>query len=401
MSMYRCKIGTSDGRVLEKEFEAASREALRENLEEQGFFVFKISKVSFQWLSASKSLRRFTGQRLLALNQEMQVLIRSGLPILQVLDTLIDRMESGRLLEILREIRSDVKGGSSLSDAFERFQGAFPQLYIASIRAGEQSGDLPVTLGRFIEYQKRIEMIKSKVRSATFYPALLAIAVTVVVAFLMLYVVPSFTQVYTDANVELPVLTQLIISLANLLVSGLPVWLPALIAVLIGLRFYFRTDSGAFFLDRYKLRLPFFGKLLSEYAISTFCRTFATTLSSGIPIVHSMQMARGTLNNRWMEHHLTAAVKRIQEGTKISEALEQSETFPIIALRMIGVGETSGSLAEMLSDIAEYYEREVERRLDRLTTMIEPVMMLTMGLLIGAIVVAMYIPIFQLAGTVR
>jgi type IV pilus assembly protein PilC len=399
--MYRCKIGTSDGRVLEKEFEAASREALRENLEEQGFFVFKISKVSFQWLSASKSLRRFTGQRLLALNQEMQVLIRSGLPILQVLDTLIDRMESGRLLEILREIRSDVKGGSSLSDAFERFQGAFPQLYIASIRAGEQSGDLPVTLGRFIEYQKRIEMIKSKVRSATFYPALLAIAVTVVVAFLMLYVVPSFTQVYTDANVELPVLTQLIISLANLLVSGLPVWLPALIAVLIGLRFYFRTDSGAFFLDRYKLRLPFFGKLLSEYAISTFCRTFATTLSSGIPIVHSMQMARGTLNNRWMEHHLTAAVKRIQEGTKISEALEQSETFPIIALRMIGVGETSGSLAEMLSDIAEYYEREVERRLDRLTTMIEPVMMLTMGLLIGAIVVAMYIPIFQLAGTVR
>ncbi|MBW2520166.1 MAG: type II secretion system F family protein [Deltaproteobacteria bacterium] len=401
MSMYRCKIGTSDGRVLEKEFEAASREALRENLEEQGFFVFKISKVSFQWLSASKSLRRFTGQRLLALNQEMQVLIRSGLPILQVLDTLIDRMESGRLLEILREIRSDVKGGSSLSDAFERFQGAFPQLYIASIRAGEQSGDLPVTLGRFIEYQKRIEMIKSKVRSATFYPALLAIAVTVVVAFLMLYVVPSFTQVYTDANVELPVLTQLIISLANVLVSGLPVWLPALIAVLIGLRFYFRTDSGAFFLDRYKLRLPFFGKLLSEYAISTFCRTFATTLSSGIPIVHSMQMARGTLNNRWMEHHLTAAVKRIQEGTKISEALEQSETFPIIALRMIGVGETSGSLAEMLSDIAEYYEREVERRLDRLTTMIEPVMMLTMGLLIGAIVVAMYIPIFQLAGTVR
>jgi type IV pilus assembly protein PilC len=399
--MYRCKIGTSDGRVLEKEFEAASREALRENLEEQGFFVFKISKVSFQWLSASKSLRRFTGQRLLALNQEMQVLIRSGLPILQVLDTLIDRMESGRLLEILREIRSDVKGGSSLSDAFERFQGAFPQLYIASIRAGEQSGDLPVTLGRFIEYQKRIEMIKSKVRSATFYPALLAIAVTVVVAFLMLYVVPSFTQVYTDANVELPVLTQLIISLANLLVSGLPVWIPALIAVLIGLRFYFRTDSGAFFLDRYKLRLPFFGKLLSEYAISTFCRTFATTLSSGIPIVHSMQMARGTLNNRWMEHHLTTAVKRIQEGTKISEALEQSETFPIIALRMIGVGETSGSLAEMLSDIAEYYEREVERRLDRLTTMIEPVMMLTMGLLIGAIVVAMYIPIFQLAGTVR
>jgi type IV pilus assembly protein PilC len=152
--------------------------------------------------------------------------------------------------------------------------------------------------------------------------------------------------------------------------------------------------------DRTKLRLPFFGDLLNEYALSTFCRTFATTLASGIPIVQAMQMSRATLNNRVLERGLAVAVNRIQEGARISEALEQTGNFPIIALRMIGVGETSGSLVDMLTNVSDYYEDEVERRLDRLTTMVEPLMMMTMGLLIGGIVVAMYIPIFQLAGTI-
>ena len=401
MSTYRCKIGTSDGRVLEKEFESESREALQESLEEQGFFVFKVRRVTLQWFTKGPGGGSLSGRRFLSLNQEMLVLIRSGLPILQVLDTLVDRMEAGGLLNALQEIRTDVKGGSSLSGAFGRFPKMFPQLYVASLQAGEQSGDLPVTLARYIEYQKRVEAIKAKVRSATFYPALLAVAVTVVLGFLLLYVIPSFTQVYADANVQLPFLTRMVIALANGLVAGLPVWLPTIVVGLLLLRTYTRTERGALLVDRTKLRLPFFGALLKEYALSTFCRTFATTLASGIPIVQAMQMSRGTLNNRVLERGLAGAVNRIQEGAKISEALEQTGNFPIIALRMIGVGETSGSLVDMLADVSEYYEDEVERRLDRLTTMVEPLMMMTMGLLIGGIVVAMYIPIFQLAGTVQ
>jgi type IV pilus assembly protein PilC len=401
MSTYRCKIGTSDGRVLEKDFEAESRAALQDNLEEQGFFVFKIHKASLQWFSKGTSGGSISGRRFLGLNQEMMVLIRSGLPILQVLDTLVDRMEPGALLNTLQDIRTDVKGGNSLSDAFERFPKMFPQLYVASLRAGEQSGDLPVTLARYVEYQKRVEAIRAKVHSATFYPILLGIAVTVVLAFLMLYVIPSFTQVYADANMQLPLLTRMVIGLANGLVSGLPVWAPALLVGIVLLRAYARTERGSLQVDRTKLRLPFFGEMLNEYAVSTFCRTFATTLASGIPIVQAMQMSRGTLNNRVLETRLSTAVKRIQEGAKISEALEQTGSFPVIALRMIGVGETSGSLVDMLTDVSEYYEDEVERRLDRLTTMVEPLMMMTMGLLIGGIVVAMYIPIFQMAGTVQ
>jgi type IV pilus assembly protein PilC len=216
----------------------------------------------------------------------------------------------------------------------------------------------------------------------------------------MLYVIPSFTQVYADAGMQLPLMTRIVIALADGLVAWLPVWAPALLFSLFLLRTYARTEGGAFMVDRIKLRLPFFGVLLQEYALSTFCRTFSITLASGIPVVQAMQMSQGTLNNRVQEKRLANAVKRIEEGARISEALEQTGNFPIIALRMIGVGESSGSLVDMLADVADYYEDEVERRLDRLTTMVEPLMMMTMGLLIGGIVVAMYIPIFQMAGTV-
>lgn len=401
MPVFQCKIGTADGRVLDREFEAADRQALLENLEDQGFFVFQVRRLGLRGLFGLPGGARLSGRRFLTLNQEMVVLIRSGLPILQVLDTLVERMESGRLLEVLREIRNDVKGGGALSDAFGRFPGMFPQLYVASLRAGEQSGDLPVTLARYIAYQKRVEAIKAKVRSATFYPTILAVAVVAVLAFLLLYVIPNVTQVYADASVQLPWLTRLVIGFSNGLVAALPVWLPLLLIGAFVLRRLMQSERGAYLVDSWTLRLPFFGELFREYALSSFCRTLATTLASGITVVQSMQMARGVLNNRLLEERMAVAVRRIQEGTKISDALEQTGTFPVIALRMIGVGESSGSLGDMLTDVADYYEGEVERRLDRLTTLIEPLMMLIMGLLVGGIVVAMYIPIFQLAGTVR
>lgn len=401
MPVFQCKIGTADGRVLEREFEATDRQALLENLEEQGFFIFQIRRVGLRGLLVAAGGARLSGRRFLTLNQEMVVLIRSGLPILQVLDTLVERMEAGRLLDVLREIRADVKGGGALSDAFGRFPGMFPQLYVASLRAGEQSGDLPVTLARYIAYQKRVEAIKAKVRSATFYPAMLAVAVVAVLAFLLLYVIPNVTQVYADANVELPWLTRLVIGVSNGLVTALPVWVPLLVFGVYALRRLVQTERGSYLVDSWKLRLPFFGALFSEYALSAFCRTMSTTLASGITAVQSMQMARGVLNNRLLEEKMAVALRKIQEGTRISDALEQTEAFPVIALRMISVGESSGALGDMLTDVSDYYESEVERRLERLATLVEPLMMLIMGLLVGGIVVAMYIPIFQLAGTIR
>jgi type IV pilus assembly protein PilC len=400
MPTFHCKIGTADGQVVEKEFEAASRASLRVNLEEQGFYVFALKARPFR-LFSGQGVGRLTGRRFLTFNQELLVLIRSGLPILQVLDTIIERIEPGGMLEVLRQVREDVRGGSALSEAFARFPRSFPHLYIASIQAGERTGELAITLARFIAYQKRVEAIRTKVRSASFYPMILCLAVVSVLLLLMLYVVPSFTQIYADANVELPFITRLLIAAAMGLTRGLPLLLLLLAAAVAALRLYLRSPAGKLMLDRLKLRLPFFGALLLDYGLASFCRTLATTLASGIPVVQAMRMSRGTLNNSILEARLNGAARRVEEGTAISSALQQTGFFPRMALRMIGVGETTGALADMLTDVADYYEAEVERRLDRLTTIIEPLMMLGMGLLIGGIVVAMYIPIFQLAGTVR
>jgi type IV pilus assembly protein PilC len=302
--------------------------------------------------------------------------------------------------EVLMAIRQDIKGGNSLSESLAKFPRHFPQLYISSIRAGEKTGDLPVTLERYIGYQKRVETIKARVKNATFYPMLLTGAVVLVVLFLMLYVVPTFSQIYADANVKLPLLTRLLIATANGMVGFFPLFLAGLVVAVLLLRLFLKSEKGAFLFDRMKLRVPFFGPLLSEYALLSFCRTLGTILLSGIPIVQALQMSRGTLNNRLLEREIILATRRIEEGMSLSESFDRAGFFPNIALRMIAVGETGGSLPVMLSDVSEYYESEVERRLDRLTTLVEPVMMASMGLLIGGIVVAMYVPIFQLAGTV-
>ncbi|MDZ4183916.1 MAG: type II secretion system F family protein [Desulfuromonadales bacterium] len=386
-----------------REFEAVSAPVLRESLEEQGFYVFDIHKKQW-WKSIGNSFGgggRPSGRDFLTFNQELLVLLRSGLPILQVLDAVTERMEPGLFREALRDIREEIRGGAILSESFNKHSHLFPHLYIASIKAGEKSGDLPVTLGRFIVYQKRVEAIRAKVKSAIFYPILLSLAVVTVVLFLLFYVIPSFSQIYSDANAVLPLATRILITLSNFLISALPLLVPLSIALIFVLKAYLRSENGIRWKDRLFLRLPYLGKLVIDYAILGFCRTFGTTLLSGIPIVQAMSMARGTLNNRLLEDKMSIAIRRIEEGASISQAISEGNFFPGLALRMIGVGESTGALAEMLWDIADYYESEVERRLDRLTTMVEPLMMMMMAIVIGGIVIAMYIPIFQLAGTVR
>ncbi len=402
MPSYLCKIGTADGRVVEKLFESTSKEQLKENLEDQGFYVFQIRRKPWEFLSkAGSQTGRLSGQRFLSFNQELLVLLRSGLPVLQILDTQIGQMEAGLFRDALVEIREDIKGGSVMSEAFAKFPRIFSPLYVASIKAGEKTGDLPVTMTRFLEYQKRVEAIRAKVRSASFYPLLLTSAAFLVIVFLLLYVVPSFTQIYADAKVELPLMTRLLIGSAALLQDYWYLLLLVIGGLVVFLKLFLRSSAGRLRMDRFLLKIPFFGVLKIDYALSGFCRTLGTTLASGTPLVPAMQMSRGTLNNRSLEQEMVQAIRRVEEGTALSDSLTRTGFFPPLALRMVGVGETSGSLTDMLGDIAEFYEAEVERRLTRLTTMIEPVLMMSMGMLIAFIVVAMYVPIFQLASTVN
>lgn len=401
MPSFSCKIGTADGRVVEKVYESVSKGQLKENLEEQGFHVFQIRRQSINLLQGGgRKSKRLSGRRFISFNQELLVLLRSGLPILHILDTQIEQMEAGTFRDAISEIREDIRGGSGLSESFAKYPRMFPPLYIAAMKAGEKTGDIPETLTRYLEYQKRVEDIRTKVQSASFYPLLLTIAAAVVVVFLMLFVVPRFTEIYADANVELPLMTQILIGLSTLIGRYWFISIFVLAGFVLLVRSFANSSRGRLVLDRLVLRIPFFGALKVEYALSSFNRTLGTTLTSGTPLVEAMGMSRGTLNNTSLEREMGLATQRVEEGTALSESLERTGFYPPLALRMVSVGEASGSLNDMLSDIADYYEAEVERRLTRLTTMIEPILMMTMGLLIAFIIVAMYVPIFQLAATV-
>ena len=319
---------------------------------------------------------------------------------MQVLDAILERHESGKLSEVLRQVREDVKGGAALSGALEKHGRTFPHLYVASIRAGERTGDLARTIRRYIQYLKRVEIIRKKIVAAMFYPAILVVVAFAAITLLLLYVVPTFSQVYADSGSQLPLLTQLLIDFTSFLRRFFLLGLVLVIAAVAGLRSWVSTEKGRFIVDRFKLNIPVLGDVYTKYSVAAFTRTLATVLGSGIPIIESLRMSLGTLNNVFMEKKLFEAVRFVEEGGRISTAFERIGIMPPLALRMLGVGESTGALEDMLIDISDYLEDELEDRMQIVTTAIEPAVMLVMGLVIGVIIVAMYLPVFKIAGTV-
>ncbi|GFO56166.1 type II secretion system protein [Geomonas sp. Red276] len=400
MSIFTCKIGSSDGRIAVKEFDAVNADLLRQSLEEQGYVVFELRKKPLQFLLEKGGTRRRIGNKdLLLFNQELLVLLKSGLPIIQALDTILEA-EGGKLNQILTAVREDVKGGASLSAALEKYPRVFPHLYIASIQAGERTGDLPLTIRRYIAFLKKTEGFKGKVTAALFYPAILVAVATAAVALLLIYVVPTFSTIYAESGSALPVPTQMLISFTTFLKRYLLLFI-AIAAVAAGIfRRWKETEAGRYRVDAMKISTPFIGKVATRYAVAGFTRTLATVLGSGIPIVEALRMSVGTLNNRVLERGLLHAVTRVEEGSKLSSALESIKLMPPLALRMLAVGESTGSMEEMLSDISDYFEDEIDRNLHVLTTAIEPAIMIVMGVVIGTIIITMYLPVFKLAGTV-
>lgn len=401
MAIYTCKIGTSDGKILFREIEASQPEILRKELEDQGYFVFNIKSKPFQFLlEKGIGRRRIDNRTLLAFNQELLVLLKAGMPIMQVLDAIQERHAGGRLAEVLLQVREDVKAGSSLSSALEKHGRVFPHLYVASIRAGERTGDLPLTIRRYIQYLKKVDVIRKKIVAAVFYPLILLLFAFMAITLLLLYVVPTFSQVYADSGSQLPWPTLALIAFTTFLKKYILLALLLIICGAVAFRSWIRTESGRYKLDRFKLRIPLAGDIFGKYSIAGFTRTLATVLGSGIPIIESLRMTIGTLNNRYMEKKLFEAVTHVEEGGRLSTAFERIGIMPPLALRMLGAGESTGSLEDMLGDISDYLEDELEERMTLLTTAIEPAIMLVMGVVIGGIIIAMYLPVFKIAGTV-
>jgi len=401
MTQYTCRVGSPEGKIIVMEMFAPDDCALRLTLEQQGYHVFEIRKKWLQFLRrGATGYRKVKQKELLTFNQELLVLLKSGLPILQSLDAILERFEGSRFAELLTMIRDDVKGGLSLSAALERHDPIFPHLYIASVRAGERTGDLPQTIRRYCSYLKRAELVRKKIVSALFYPGILVSFAGIALAVLLIYVVPTFSKIYADAGSLMPLPTRMLLSFSTSMKQLLPLFILAAVGAYVGLKSWFSTPGGRYWRDSMLLKVPLIGDILFKYAVAGFTRTFGTVLGSGIPIVESLRMTAGTLNNVLLERKLFEVVHQVEEGGRITAAMEQVRLMPPLALRMLAVGEGTGALEEMLMEVSEYLETHVEEKVQLLTTAIEPAVMILMGVVVGGVIIAMYLPIFKIAGTV-
>ncbi len=403
MATFSCRIGTPTGKVLTEDREAESADRLQHQLETEGYYVFQVRpRSSYLPFSLSfSSWRRVQKKDLLILSQELFALIKAGLPIPQVLDLVIERQAQPRLRRVLERVRDAVKGGASLSDAAAEHPEVFPPLYVASLRVGEKSGDLPDALARYTHNLKRMITLQKKVGSALFYPAILLGLTTAVVIFLLTVVVPTFSQMYQDFDAQLPYPTQLLLALTDLVRSQILIIIPALLIGLFGLWQWRRTQAGRLFLDHLVLRLPLVGQAMHQFSLATFCRTLGTVLAGGMPMVPALQIATGSVQNHGAQEQLERAIPAVTGGASVAAALEGARAAPPLVLEMVGVGERTGALEEMLHHVADFIEEELDYRLSAMATLIEPLIMVVMGLVVAGIVIAMYLPIFHLSSAVR
>jgi type IV pilus assembly protein PilC len=402
MPTFRCKFATPAGSVVEKTLIADNKASLKNFLEEEGNFVLKIHSTEriltfFDWRGRRKSFRL---RDFLSFNQEFAVLIKAGLPILSALDTVLERGANSDLYDLLREVRNDVSTGESLSAAFGKFSSVVSNLYVASLQAGEKSGSIALAISRYIAYIKKILAIRQKVITASIYPAILTTVSIFVLVFLMVFVVPTFTAAYFDSGTQLPGITLVLVAVSHSLKNNI-YWVVLLAAGLwAGVIYAKRTATGRRLIDRAKLRMPLLGDIYLTYYVSRLARTLSTVLASGMPLVDAVRIASGTMDNFFLKETIQKVVKLLEEGGGFAASLDRVEVFPKMAIRMVDAGESGGALETVLDDVADFYEMDVDAKLTILTSAIEPALMVIMGLLIGFIVLAMYLPIFQLAGAI-
>jgi len=404
MAHYSFRVGTPQGSIQTLDVEADSPEAARQGLETKGFFVFEAKAKTRS--SPRLRLPRIWGGRigaraLLVFNQELLALVRAGLPIIVVLDLLRERNQNPRLRTILEAVREEVKAGTALSAAMAKHPTLFGPLYTAALHAGEQSGNFVDALARFVEYQKRILALRQRLRAALMYPMILITLSLAVIVFLLTVVVPTLSRIYSDMDADLPAATRVLVTITGQLQNALPVLFVAGAGAGLALWRWRRTPHGRRLTDRWIMGSPWFGTLVGGYVFSRFARTLAMMQTGGIPMIPSLETTLGMVGNAYLADKLRSALPRVAAGGSLADSLGKTGIVPSLLLELVAVGENSGSLAEMLGHAADLYDSEMDTRLTALAAVIEPVIMIGMGLVVAVIVVVLYLPIFSLSSVVR
>ena len=403
MAEYICRLGTPTGEVVTRTVEANAEREVRSKLEREGFRVFSIATSGRQGvniaLGGESRSHKIKVADFLLFNQQLSALLRAGLPILQAIGILRKRVANERLRIILEDVEDKVRGGQALSQAFAAQGDAFPRIYIASILAGERSGALDEVLLRYVSYQKTITEARRKIKKSLTYPTVLITASMILVGVLSTYVIPKFMQLYGSVGAQqLPSLTVAVVGTAQFISGNLAWILPALIGAAIFLYVWRRTPQGRLSIDRWILKMPVAGETIRQMTIAQFTRSLATLLAGGITLPESVEIASESITNRALRHASAGVLTGIREGKPFTESLEQSGWVSELALDMIGVGERSGALREMLDEVANFYDSEIDVRLNQITTFIEPIILVFMGTLVMTILLAMYLPLFNMIG---
>ena len=399
---FRCRLGTPGGEIVEGVYVAESEARLRREFEEKGLYVLAIQRAGRAALGSFKIPRRsrISTREFLVFNQGLATLLKAGMPLVQSLDILRQRVDNPLLKTVLDDVYDRVRAGSSLSEAFESHGTLFPGVYTASLLAGEKSGSLEGVIRRYVAYVKVISGVKRKTISALVYPAILLVLSCVVVGIIMLRVVPEFGAFYNQFGRDLPLSTRIIVSISNFAGTYFLVMLLGAVAAVAAFVAWLKQPGNRRRFDKWTLSVPMLGPIAQMFATSQAARTLATLLGGGIPLVNAIDVSARSIGNQYMAHELTTAAQQVREGRALASAMMQSGAFPDVAVKMVEVGESTGALQEMLNSLSEFYDEEIETSLTRFITIVEPTLLVIMGIIIAALLLSLYMPLFNLSSMI-
>jgi type IV pilus assembly protein PilC len=380
--------------------EAPSEAAIRINLRQQNIVPTKVLTKGKEFKISLPFKKKVKQRSIAVFTRQLATMIDAGLPLVQSLEILSQQQESKAFKNIIREIREDVEGGSTFAGALKKHPVTFNELYTNLVVAGEEGGILDNILNRIANYIEKSEALRKKVKSALIYPATIIGVAVIVVMILMIFVIPVFETMFKSAGQSLPLPTLIVLTLSKMIKKYVVIFIPGLILLFYMAKKYYQTQNGRAVIDRLLLKLPVFGPLFKKIAVARFSRTLGTLVSSGVPILDGLAIVSKTSGNRIIELAILNARSSIREGETIAEPLDRSGIFPPMVIQMISVGESTGALDSMLSKIADFYEEEVDMAVANLTSLLEPFLMIFLGVVIGGVVISMYLPIFQMASAV-
>jgi type IV pilus assembly protein PilC len=402
MAEWVLKYSDPRGEVHQQVAEAVTEKELRDRYSQQGFLIYSIKprhEIAGVSMGGGRK-KKINLEKFLIFNQQFVTLVRAGLPILKALDLLSDRLTDVRLAPHIKAVREEVRNGSLLSDAFAR-QGVFPPIYVTSVLAGEKSGALGEVLDRFITYQKLALAVRKKLILSLVYPCILIVLVACLMVFLITFVVPKFAELYSSMSAKLPAATEILIAVGTTARSYILFGFGGMVIAAVAFRYWSKTEKGEEKMDRLRLRTPILGEIWIKYQVAQFARVLGTLLVGGIPLMQALDTASSSLGTRLLKKTLGEAGKMVKEGQSLSSSLTKTKIFPGLSIDMIEVGESTGALPQMLASVAEFYEDDVNTRMSASLSLIEPAIMIFMGAFVTFVLVALYLPIFSLADTLR